>query len=703
MNNQKYEAEEEKDSDELSFQLPSLSAMFKSSDSQNIFSPTFILNNFMPENNQGSSNYLNEKEDKFNSLCFFGNDYNKYSLMDDKDSSSFDIKGKSNTDRISRDLSNLSNEFSSSTPNLINGRLREKYKSAYAVTQRSEVDVITPLSDSYGFDKDSKKLDNEDNSNKNRVSTQFWSPRGMSGKFDTAEIPAYGKKYGTIHYRRSHDVDELYASEFLNNNNNNSNSNIISTDTNSQDISNQTQARVNIMKFFVENRYNLDRKTNSCGILLDKKDEIDKNLQTLNLDQHTKKEDSDEDDNMVTTIDSSMKDVTELVKEEEKEKEKEKDKGKKKHKSKLHLSKSNVAKAYDDLSPSIDTIDESESPTKKSNKLAKKKYTFARPKSLQLNFLTYGKEKDSSKKRISIKNPCDISDIYTPSSVDSETFSEKSSKRKSYLRKSKKKNEIGTSSLENMFEENEACKTDNEIGDSELEGKKNKKSNNIQYFNCIANENDGKSSNENINSAVSDVEKSKTYTPHKSKGGGKIFSAYSKEFLDSINCTLSPISHGNNSDSNLNVNSQKTPPLSATTAQSPSSLDDVSGDKSKNDNRTSFYKNPCKSEEIINLDLNIIKDQYKDTISKSSNCLEIEDEKTKVVPQNNGQQQIILVNEQQQLHKYKSKQIMNYRSIHGVSPFAAQTQSNSATLTSSQIERSMKTKSIHNDIYSTFR
>jgi len=256
--------------------------------------------------------------------------------MDDKYSSSYYIKNKNN-DRISRDLSNLSNEYSSSTPNLnSNSRSREKYKSAFATTQKSEVDFTSLLSDSYGFDKDSKKLDYEDNTNKNRVSAQIWSPRGVSGgKYDTTEIPAYGKKYGTIHYRKSHDVEELYASELLlNNNNNNNNSNILS-DTNSQDISNQTQARVNIMKFFVENRYNLDRKTNSCGILLDKKDDIDKNLQTLNFDQQIKKEYSDEDDNMVTAVDGSIKDISDLVKDEEKEKDKEKDKdkGKKKHKA----------------------------------------------------------------------------------------------------------------------------------------------------------------------------------------------------------------------------------------------------------------------------------------------------------------------------------------------------------------------------------
>jgi len=716
MNNQKYEAEEENVDDDSSFQLPRISTMYnKSSDSTNIFSPTFILNNFMPESTHTSTNYLFDDQNACSSSSIFPD-------SDEK------VDGKDLTDSESKSKNNMKSDYAISTPNLFintTATTIDNNKSTLTATPQSAVEIVYPL--------DRKNVDNANKNNyrksdfietfdtfDKRSSNQYRTVRHhmSSGKFDVNEIPAYGKKYGTIHYRKSHDIDDIYTSEIILNSNPDGND-----DKNHQEISNQTQAKVNLMKYFVENRYNIDKKkAYSIGAILDDND---------NDNRH-----GNSDEELSVNIGSS-RDTIETSKEEEKEK--------KKHKHKLHISKTNVSKACEEVSPSIELLDEMESPTKKSSKMSKMKYSFARPKSLQLNFLTY---KDSSKKRISIKNAGDINDIYTPSYNDGDLENEKnkSQKRKSNVRRSKLVPLKKGDSFED-FENDENIKNDNEligvIPDDDTDSKKDVKS--IQFYNPLTDEIEEKPIDESIRTSLFNLPKvpsdssdiqgqgknesdllSAYLEAYSSSPGSKVYSTavstiklqndsrlsstYPKEFINSINANvLSPMSNESNFEilmnesewSNKNDNSNDD---SSKLLKNKKKTQSVIVDSPKIDrhNNIRAMSGTYKSEEIINLDLNIIKEQYND-MSKSSDCLN--DKKDKVIGQNGGQQVIIVNNNQrQQLHKYKSKQIMNYRTIHGVSPFVSQTNPNSVlSTTSPSLDKNSKTKSSHNDIYSTFR
>ncbi|ORX60217.1 ras GEF [Piromyces finnis] len=749
MNNQKYEAEEE-NNDDSSFQLPRISTMYKSSDSTNIFSPTFILNNFMPESNQNLNNYLNDDQNEYNSSTFSPESDEKVvnqdrmtlnNEKDDKDSDDSNInntglKDKTNYNvKETTNVDNLNSDISTSTPNLFvsTNSIDDNNRSSLMSCPKSALEMF-PLD----------KTNKENNSNKNlyrksdyiesfdhldkRSSTQYRTIRHhmSSGKFDASEIPAYGKKYGTIHYRKSRDFEDIYTSDFV------LNSIDGHEDKNHQEISNHTQAKVNLMKYFVENRYNIDKKKaySICTLI----DDNGNNNENDDKQQNKKKEDSD--DELSVNIESS-KDTIETTRDEEKEK--------KKNKYKLHISKTNINKACEEVSPSIELLDESESPTKKSSKMSKMKYSFTRPKSLQLNFLTY---KDSSKKRISIKNANDLNDIYTPSPIDNDFSCDneksKSQKRKSNIRKSKLVPSKKEEKIEN-FENDEYTKNENELigvisdDNNNSNNNKNIKPNNIQYYNPITDEIEEKPINENIRTSMFNIPKcssessdiqdqnknesdllsayleayssspgSKVYSTAvstiKSQNDFRLSSTYPKEFINSINDSmLSPVTNEsnyeyfmnetdwNNSKNDLHSNKKKS---KSAFVESPI-LD-------KNNSNLRTLNNIYKSEDVINLDLNIIKEQYKDTVSKSSDCLN--DRNEKIISQNNGQQVILINNQHQQLHKYKSKQIMNYRTIHGVSPFVSQSSSNALSSTSpSSDKNSNKVKSSHGDIYSTFR
>lgn len=775
MNNQKYETEEEaNDSDDLNnFQLPRISVMYKSSDSTNIFSPTFILNNFMPENNQSSSGYLDDsKEDVYSSSACLpsGNDmfHESMTLINDKDiflnketkGSVDDVSSRKNkiNDKNS-DVINSTGEYANSTPNLsINTnahRFENEFRRNYIITSpKSAIENKTPLSDAFGFEKDSSKVlgykklggDNDSENYDKRSSYQCRTVRHInSGKFDASEIPAYGTKYGTIHFRKSHDIEEMYSSELILNTQDSSKE---QNDKNHESISNQTQAKVNIMKYFVENRYNIDKKKSySSSALLDSKDENE--VGKYQKQEHQKRKDNSDND-LSTNIDSS-RDTVETSKDDDK----------KKHKNRLHISKTNINKACEEISPSIDAIDEVESPTKKSSsKKLKIKYNFSRPKSLQLNFLSYNK--DQNKKRISIKNPGDISDIYTPSPVDGESTLEsdklmKTQKRRSNMKKSKKI----FSSNKKYNEEQENEKNDNELSNTIPEDESdskamNKSSNTVQYYNPITDEIEDKPIDDIRNSlyglpkipsnnfeigeygeknesellsayleAYSSSPGSKVYSAAvstiKSQNDSRLSKTYPKEFINSISENgLSPISNESNFD--YFVNEPNWVSLKESSSYLPLD-DDQDARLIKNSKKTKSFidgksnsvdnkyisglknlNNSYKSEEIINLDLNIIKDQYKDSMSKSSNCLnDVLDDKLI----NDSQQHQVDVNnnQHQQLHKYKTKQVINYRTIHGVSPFV--TQGNSSTLLSNtqlnSDRNSTKGKQAHNDIYSTFK
>jgi hypothetical protein len=774
INDKKYETEEDsEDSDDLNnFQLPRISVMYKS-DSTNIFSPTFILNNFMPENKSTPGGYLNDsREDLYSSSVGAPENHDMFrestTLINDKDASSYKAL-KESTDEINNNKNKtnidkyMEKENLNPTSNLIINtnmrRFENEFQRNYIITSpKSAIETKTPFSEAFGTERDYKVIgykklggDSDDDSKESldkRSSYQCRTVRLNNGRLDTSEIPAYGKKYGTIHFRKSHDLNEMYNSEL-----------VLSSDMKEQidksneGISNQTQAKVNIMKYFVENKYNIDKKKSySIGTLMDNKDNnvVDKSS-SYKSGQMKRKDDSD--DEFSSTIESS-KDTIDKIKEDKE--------SKRKDKHKIHISKITSNKGCEEISPSVDLLDESESPTKKSSsqKKQKMKYNFSRPKSLQLNFLS--QNKDVSKKRISIKNYNDLNEIYMPSPIDGENTPEnnkfsKAQKRGSNTKKTKNIFSLNKKSEEIGMQENELEGITSEDG-SESYTKNERSSNTTNFYNGMTNEIEEEKSADDLRNSSNELPKlqsnsfedgkndsdllSEYQEPYSSIGSKSISSSapevksqkvsrlsktYSKDFLNSLNEKISPPSSPSPNSSNYDYFVKETKWHSYKEPRTIIPLEDDSQEDSRSpktkrktnsiidmksntvDNRYIInlknINNTYKSEEIISLDLNIIKNQYKDTItmSKSADCLSDKYE-DKLISQNESQQGSIdnNNNNQQQLHKYKNKQIMNYRSIHGVSPFVVQSNASTSNQLFSD-KSSAKGKQSHNDIYSTFK
>ncbi|ORY23523.1 hypothetical protein LY90DRAFT_123760 [Neocallimastix californiae] len=775
MNNQKYETEEEvNDSDDLNdFQLPKISSIYKSNESINIFSPTFILSNFIPENNTTSEGYINNGREDINnsSLCIPNKEIIHENVTNDKNiiNSNKELKGsvddiikkenKTNIDKFI-EMNNEGTESSSSTPNLqINTNTQNfdnEFRRNYNYTgSKSAVEGKTSLSDAFGFDRDSrvlgyKRLGGDTDSNENidnRNSYQCRTIRHInSGKFDISEIPAYGKKYGTIHFRKSHDFDEIYASELILNTDNMKDQ----ADKNNEDSNNQTQAKINIMKYFSENKSNVDKKKSySIGVLTDNKDENE----NYKLSKPGKLKGKDSEDDFSINIDSS-KDTIETTNENDK----------KKNKNKMHISKTNINKTSEEYSPSVISLDENDSSQKNlSQKKSKLKYNFYRPKSLQLNFLS--SNKDSSKKRISNKNLSDCNDIFSPSLIDGENSLDvekmsKNQKRKSNVRKSKKSFLLSKKHETNEEQEkqNNAINENQIISEEDPESnkKKEKCNNTVQYYNALTDEIEEKpvenlknllyglpklpsSSSEVGNQggkneldllssyieAYSSSPGSKIYSTAvstiKSQNDSRLSKTYPKELINSLNDSVfSPISDESNFDYFVNENNWKNNIEQSTIAslenddqQDSKSLKYYKKTRSVSDMKSNTIDSKYisnirsmnysyKSEDIMNLDLNIIKDQCKYSSIKSASCIN-EGSNDRNINQNedNGAN-----NQHQQLHKYKNKQVINYRTIHGVSPFVSQ--GNNSTMLScynqlNSDRNSNKGKQSYNDIYSTLK